>query len=103
MFIYLVSVLVGWVASLSIYASLALFFALSGGYIWLAFKGRLGGSWIMILGIFITIIAGVIQASKTLSFTLIWSFDHNGVYHLIQMVGIVLLVAGLRKALTSNA
>jgi hypothetical protein len=88
----------GYFLVFMIYASLALFFAL-GGYIWLASKGRLGGAWIMVLGIFTTIIAAGVQASKAISFTLIWSFDHNGVYHLIQTVGIVLLVAGLRKAL----
>ena len=87
---------------LIIFASLALLFAL-GCYTWLASKGRLAGAWIMVLGVFTTIVAGGVLAGKAISFTLIWSFDHNGVYHLIQMVGIVLLVLGLRKALPSNA
>lgn len=85
-----------------IYASLALLFAL-GGYLRLAPKGRLEGAWVMVLGILVTIIAGGVQTGKALSFTLIWSFDHNGVYHLIQMMGIVLLASGLRKAQPSNA
>ena len=72
-----------------------------GGYIWLACQGRLEGTWLMAAGILVTIIAAGVQAGKAVSFTINWSFDHNGVYHLIQMVGIVLLVAGLRKALCS--
>lgn len=83
------------------YEAVAMFFAL-GGYIWLAYRGRLEGAWLMAVGIFATIIAAGVQASNAVSFSFIWSFDHNGVYHLIQMVGIVLLVAGLRNALPSD-
>jgi hypothetical protein len=50
-------------------------------------------------GILITIAAAGVQAGKLFAFTLIWPFDHNGAYHLIQMAGIVLIVAGLRKDL----
>lgn len=83
-----------------IYEAVAMLFAL-GGYIWLAYRGRLVGAWLIAAGIFTTIIAAGVQASKAVTFTFYWSFDHNGIYHLIQMVGIVLLVAGLWKALLS--
>ncbi len=81
-----------------IYETVAMLFAL-GGYTWLAWRGRLAGAWLMVGGILTTILAAGVQAGQLFSFTLIWSFDHNGVYHLIQMVGIVLLLSGLKKAL----
>lgn len=80
-----------------LYQAIAMLIALSG-YLWLAAGGHLGGAWLMVAGILVTIIAGGVQASN-ISFTLIWQFDHNGAYHLIQMVGVVLLVAGLRMGL----
>lgn len=83
-----------------IYETVVMFFAL-GGYIWLARRGYLEGAWLMAAGIFVSIIAAGVQASHTFSFTFIWVFDHNGVYHMLQTAGIVLLVAGLRKALLS--
>jgi len=84
-----------------IYEAVVMLFAL-GGYTWVAYRGHLEGAWLMAVGIFVTIIAAGVQASKAFSFTFIWSFDHNAFYHLIQMVAIVLLGAGLRKALLSH-
>ena len=84
-----------------VYAAVVMLFAL-GGYTWVAYRRHLEGAWLMVAGILVTVIAGGVQASNVLSFTFIWSFDHNGIYHLIQMVGIVLLVTGLRKALLSR-
>ena len=81
-----------------VYEVAAMLFAL-GGYIWVACRGRLEGAWLMAGGILTTIVAAGVQAGKLLSFTFIWSFDHNGVYHLIQMAGIVLIVASLKRAL----
>lgn len=81
-----------------IYETVAMLFAL-GGYTWLAWRGRLEGAGLMVAGILTTIVAAGVQAGKLFSFTFVWSFDHNGVYHLIQMVGIGLLLAGLNKAL----
>ncbi len=73
-----------------------------GAYLWLAYGGQLEGAWLMAGGILVTIIAAWVQASNGIAFTFIWSFDHNGAYHLIQMVGIVLLVVALRKGLLSR-
>ena len=81
-----------------VYEILAMLFALAG-YIWLAGRGRLRGAWLMTGGILTTIAAAGVQAGRLLAFTLIWPFDHNGVYHLIQMAGIALIAAGLRKDL----
>ena len=81
-----------------IYESVIFFFVL-GGYIWLACQGYLEGAWLMAVGTFVALIAAVLQTSKSFSFTFIWSFDHNGVFHLVQMVAIVLILSGLRKSL----
>jgi hypothetical protein len=44
----------------------------------------------------LSLLVAAMQASGAVSFTLVWPFDHNGVFHLVQMIGIPLLVHGLR-------
>jgi hypothetical protein len=43
----------------------------------------------------LSLAAGAIQALPSLSLRLGWEFDHNGLYHLAQAVGVVALVRGL--------
>lgn len=84
-----------------LYEAVALSFALAV-YGWLAFTGRLPGAGWMAAGVLTTIIAAAIQATwngKENPLTLIWQFDQNGLYHLIQMIGVVLLIIGLRVGL----
>jgi hypothetical protein len=81
-----------------IYQAIALLFALVV-YAWLALTGQLDGASWMVAGIIITILAATLQTNERISFTIIWPFDHNGLYHLVQIVGIILLVVGLRLAL----
>jgi len=78
-----------------VYEGLALIFAL-GAYAFLSWQGELKGAGLMAGGILLSIIAAGIQAKKSIRLTLIWQFDHNGVYHLVQVVGIILLLMGLR-------
>ena len=78
-----------------IYESVAMLLALTG-YLWLSWRGTLAGAGWVTAAIGVNIAAAAIQASGTISFTLIWPFDHNGVFHLVQMLGIPLLVQGLR-------
>jgi hypothetical protein len=78
-----------------VYEGLALAFAL-GAYVFLSLRGELEGAGLMAAGILISIVAAGVQFKKSISFTLIWHFDHNGVYHLIQTVGLLLLLIGLR-------
>jgi hypothetical protein len=80
-----------------VYESVALVFAL-GAYIFIAIHKDLPGAWLMATGVFVSIIAAGIQANKSMFLTLIWRFDHNGIYHLVQMVGLVLLLMGLRRS-----
>lgn len=84
-----------------IYEAIALLFAL-GGYVWLSCKKRVEGSHQMAAGILITIVAAGIQTNNSILFNFIWLFDHNGVFHLIQMVGIIFIILGLRAGLLSR-
>lgn len=78
-----------------VYEGLALVFALSA-YVFLSVQGELEGAGLIAAGILVSIIAAAIQAKKSISVKLIWQFNHNGIYHLVQVVGIVLLLIGLR-------
>ena len=78
-----------------VYEAVALAFAL-GAYIYLSVQMDLPGTWLMAAGILVSIIAAGIQANKSLILRFIWVFDHNGIYHLVQVIGLLLLLMGLR-------
>jgi len=80
-----------------IYEGAGLLFALAV-HGWLARRGRAGAGWVA-AGLVVSLSAGVVQAIDTISLQLVWTFDHNGVYHLIQGVGLGLLLFGLRPLL----
>jgi hypothetical protein len=67
------------------------------GFAWISIRGNLAGAGWITGAIAVNILAAAIQAEGSLGFTLVWTFDHNGVFHLVQMVGILLLVQGLRR------
>lgn len=78
-----------------VYEVFALVFAL-GVYAFLAIEQDMPGAWLMASGILVSIVAAGIQVKKSVAVTIIWLFDHNGVYHLVQTVGLILIIAGLR-------
>jgi hypothetical protein len=78
-----------------LYEALALVFALVT-YALLAVRTGLPGAGWMAAGIAISLIAAAIQASGTLSIRAIWRLDHNGVFHVVQIVGCLALLMGLR-------
>lgn len=87
-----------------LYEAAAMLFALSA-YGWLTVTGQLPGAGWMTAGVLVTLIAAAVQAlwdGKARPVTFIWQFDQNGLYHLIQMVGVVLLLVGLRVALLNG-
>jgi hypothetical protein len=49
----------------------------------------------MASGVLLSIVAAGLQARKSILIKLIWKFDHNGIYHIVQTIGLVLLIAGL--------
>ncbi len=85
-----------------LYEGIAMLFAL-GVYLWLTIFRRSPGALFITCGILVTILAALVQTIHSIAFTLIWQFNNNGLFHLIQMVGIVLLVAGVRKAVRVSA
>jgi len=80
------------------YEAGALGFALTV-YAWLAARRRRAGSAVMALALAVSLAAGAVQAADLGTVHLVWDFDHNGVFHLVQLAGIVLLGVGLRRTL----
>lgn len=85
-----------------LYEAVVMIFALIA-YILLAKKAELQGAWWMVGGILITIVAAVIQASGSIHIKIIWEFDFNGIFHIVQMFGIVVLVQGLLISFRSKS
>lgn len=71
-------------------------------YSFLAATHRLPGAGVVATAIFLNLVAAGVQASS-ISFTLLVPFDHNGVFHLVQMVGIATLGLGLRIGMKPDA
>ena len=67
----------------------------------LARAGRPGAAGVA-AGLGVSLAAGLVQAS-TLSLDMIWGFDHNGLFHLVQLAGLAILIPGLRRLLGAPA
>ena len=83
-----------------IFEAAALLLALAV-YARLALQGRRGAS-LMVAGLVLSLAGGMLQASS-LSLHLVWDFDHNGLYHVVQLAGVLFLLAGLRGTLSVPA
>ena len=68
-------------------------------YARLAMHGKRGAA-LMVAGLVLSLAGGVLQAS-TLSLHLVWDFNHNGLYHVVQLAGVLFLLAGLRRTLSA--
>ncbi|PLX98832.1 MAG: hypothetical protein C0623_11305 [Desulfuromonas sp.] len=73
----------------------------AGVYLSLVRRRHPGSGWVL-AGIMISILAAVVQAAGPYSFKLIWLFDHNGLFHIVQLPGVVCFVVGAHKNLTAN-
>lgn len=80
-----------------LFQTAALLFALSvyGRLAWIERPGAAT----MALALLISLAAGAVQAADDLTLRLVWPFDHNGLFHLVQLAGVVLLIRGLRITL----
>jgi hypothetical protein len=85
-----------------LYEALAMLFALIS-YAFLMINRKFPGATYMTLGIFISIIAAIIQSLESLNLNFIWNFDHNGLFHLTQIIGLFFLFSGLIKEFHSRA
>lgn len=77
-----------------VYEAAALVFAL-GAYGWLAFLAKSQGTLWMAAGVLTSLIAAIVQAIHGIRVKIIWHFDHNGVFHIIQTAGLLLLLRGI--------
>lgn len=76
------------------YEALAMIFAL-GAYGYVFFNDSLAGAGWLAVGILVTILAALVQATGKAGKGIVWYFDNNGVFHVVQMLGLVLLWLGL--------
>ena len=67
-------------------------------YVLLA-RRRRPGAGLVAAALAASLAAGAIQADDSLAARVVWEFDHNGLYHLAQLAGLALLVAGLMRTL----
>jgi hypothetical protein len=66
-----------------------------GLYFRLALRSGERWTWLMVIGITLNLAAAAIQATETVRLDVGVPLDHNGVFHLVQMVALVALVAGI--------
>lgn len=59
---------------------------------------RSAGSGFLAAGVLVGILAAIIDTQKTLHMTLIWEFDNHGLFHLVQMISLLLLTIGIARA-----
>ncbi len=69
------------------------------GYLVVTVRRAVSGSALMLLGVVTSIAAAAIQVTGTVTLTIIWEFDHNGVFHLVQMLALLFFMYGLRAEL----
>ena len=81
-----------------LYEALAMLFAL-GGYGVLAWRRSLPGAGMIACGIVLQLVAAAAQASGPFEVTMIWTFDHNGIFHLIGMVATLVMILGVAQGL----
>lgn len=83
-----------------LYQAVGMLFALLA-YSRLALHGQPGAR-LMVAGILLSMLAAVVQTRPEYRLHLLWEFDRNGLYHLVQLAGMVAIEAGLRESLTAQ-
>ena len=68
-------------------------------YLAITIQRRLAGAEWMVAGVGINILAALLQAMPAATFRLGVTFDHNGVFHLVQLPGLLCLLTGVKKGL----
>lgn len=79
-----------------VYEGMAMLVAL-GIYVRVALRGD-SWAWWTAAGIGLTLVAAAVQATS-LQVTLVVPFDHNGLFHLVQMMATLLIAVGVRTGL----
>jgi hypothetical protein len=81
-----------------VYEGLAMLSAL-GMYLSLTLKRQLAGAGTIAAGILLNIAAAAIQSVDAIAVTIVVPFDHNGVFHLVQVAALIVLTAGLLRSM----
>lgn len=84
-----------------IYEAAALLFSLLV-YLRLASREGRPGAAAMAGALAVSLAAGAVQASDFDAVRVLWEFDHNGLFHIVQLLGLALMVAGLRRLLADT-
>ena len=85
-----------------LYEAAAMIFSLIM-YIYLWVQRKFPGALLIAVGILITMIAAAVQAINSISLTIIHKLDHNGLFHIIQIVALIFLLKGLKSEFRSRA
>jgi hypothetical protein len=65
-------------------------------------KNRLPGAGIVAISIVVGLAAAAVRATS-LSVTMIWPFDHNGLFHLVETVALITMAWGLGAGMAAPA
>ncbi|MFI5311721.1 MAG: DUF6962 family protein [Gemmatimonadales bacterium] len=63
---------------------------------------RQQGMALVFAGCLVSMAAGLLQAQPALSVQVVWRFDHNGLFHLVQMAGFAVMLPGVRRTLEAG-
>lgn len=80
-----------------VYSALIMLCALVA-YVVMAVKRKKNSLLLFAAAIIVAIIANLVQASGAVSFTIIWTFDSNSVYHFIMMASVILFYRSVRAS-----
>lgn len=67
-------------------------------YLRLSLRGAGAWAWWMTGGVGLNIVAAAIQQTSA-SMRVVWMFDHNGVFHLLQAVAVLVILGGIVRSL----
>lgn len=56
------------------------------------------GAGLLALGVLLTLVAAAVDTQSTLRLQCIWPFDNHGIFHLIQMLGLLIIALRLYRS-----
>lgn len=85
-----------------VYEAIAMIVALTLYAVCFLFR-RKQGSGFLAVGVVVGIAAAIFDTQTSMQVTLIWKFDNHGVFHLVQMLSLLLITIGLYRTHRSVA
>ncbi len=74
-----------------------------GLYLWCFWRAETRhGSGFLALGLMAGILAAVVDTQSTLQVECVWVFNNHGIFHMVQMLSLLLLAIGLHRSLGSH-